>query len=568
MKQINSLWFPEDMKNVWMISVEFWPIASLGGLGNAVYNLSKNLASIGISTTVIMPSHGRHLNDYYRNLLKLHELPIHIEGNRRGINGNLYPYKIGFEEGFYDNVRIILVKGLDYNTGKMLDSWYIYDNIMEKSALLSRGLEAFTISAIPDNIPSLIHVHDWHSVIAGVKAKEVLESRKIIVPLVFTIHLLNRVAVPWHYASEDWSGLLNCPHYIWRIYRHELVRTSYVWDTLSNGYIEKFGAYEADLVTTVSWSYLTYDVYNFIGNWIENKSCVNYNGTDWDIDAIKKFANERYHTADRAQIRKALLEGLNIIKAIPQDYTTGSILWQHRRELGIRDDWTYEPLNDGPLIVFTGRLVYQKGVDLLIRAFKQVLSIHPNARLIILGIPSGEYNLLNDLIYNSMDIKDNVRLILGAIDKNLYQLFHYAATAYVAPSRWEPFGITVIEAMASGTPAIGYAVGGINETILDLRRDYTNGTGFLVEPNSIDELAKAIITAINLQLADEYNNPDYLRRPGLLTTNETKLWTKVRDNCIKRVNENFRWQPIVKKMVNSCYNKSLEMARYRALACF
>lgn len=568
MKQISSLWLQDEIKNVWMISVELWPIASLGGLGNAVYNISKNLVEMGISTTVIMPSHGRHLNDYYRSLLKLHELPIRVEGIRKGIDNKYYSYKIGFEEGFYDNIRIILVKGLDYDTGKMLGAWNIYDNIMEKSSLLARGIEGFILNKLPNDIPSLIHIHDWHSVIAGIKAKEVLESRRIIVPVVFTIHLLNKVTVPWHYASEEWSGLLDCPHYIWRVYKHELLRTSFVWNELSNSYIEKFGIYEADLVTTVSWSYMTSEIYNFVGNWIENKSCVNYNGTDWNINDVRLEAKKRFGTDDRREVKRKLFNLLSNIKSIPQDYTTGSILWQHRHGLGIRDDWTYEPLQDGPLILFTGRIVYQKGVDLLIRAFKQLLVTHPNSRLIILGIPSGDYNLLYDLIYNAMDVKDNIRIILGPIDRPLYQLFHYASNVYVAPSRWEPFGITVIEAMAVGTPVIGYATGGMNESIIDLRKDPTRGTGFLVEPNSIGELARALREAINLSIADELDDEKYLKNLEIIKINDVKFWSKVRDNCVKRVDENFRWGPIVKKIVNNCYSKAIEMARYRALACF
>ena len=47
-------------------------------------------------------------------------------------------------------------------------------------------------------------------------------------------------------------------------------------------------------------------------------------------------------------------------------------------------------------------------------------------------------------------------------------LAHISADAYAMPSRWEPFGITALEAMATGNPVVGTRVGGITETVLDI----------------------------------------------------------------------------------------------------
>ncbi|MEM3351829.1 MAG: glycogen/starch synthase, partial [Saccharolobus sp.] len=56
MKRVESLWMPDDIKKVWMITFELNKIASIGGLGNAVYNMARQLAEKGISVTVFMPS--------------------------------------------------------------------------------------------------------------------------------------------------------------------------------------------------------------------------------------------------------------------------------------------------------------------------------------------------------------------------------------------------------------------------------------------------------------------------------------------------------------------------------
>ncbi|MFP3225723.1 MAG: glycogen/starch synthase [Sulfolobaceae archaeon] len=568
MKRFEGLWFPENIDKVWMISVELQNVASLGGLGPVVYNLSKTLAEQGVKVTVLMPSHGRHLNDYYRSYLSLKELPLIAEGNRRGMDGGYYHYKLGFEEGKLDGFTVILVKGLDYDTGRLIDSWNIYENIMEKSALLARGITKYAEFSIPSNVPSIIHMHDWHSVLAGVSAKQTFETRKVVVPLIFTIHLLNKVGAPWHYASEDWAGLLNCPHYIWRVIKHELLTTRQIWDDLSQGMIEKFGAYEADAVTSVSKSYLTYDIYNFIGNWIENKSCVVYNGTDWNVNEVIEIAKKKYNITDRVEVRKRLLSDLEYLRAIPEDYITGNMLWNNRFRIGIKDDWSYSKLDDGPLVLFTGRVVYQKGIDLLLRAFREVLNRIPNAKLIVLGLPSGDYGLLQDMINKASEMGGNVRVIISAsVPKDIYKLFYYASSVFVVPSRWEPFGLVSIEAMAVGVPVVAYAVGGLRESIVDLREDMKNGTGFLVQPENIWELSRAITSALYLSLASETKNSEYLKFVDLIRTDDVNLWSKIRENAIRRVEENFRWGAVVKQLMN-CYAKAQTMAKYRLLACF
>jgi starch synthase len=388
------------------------------------------------------------------------------------------------------------------------------------------------------------------------------------VPLIFTIHLLNKVGAPWHYASEDWAGLLNCPHYIWRVIKHELLTTRQIWDDLSQGMIEKFGAYEADVVTSVSKSYLTYDIYNFIGNWIENKSCVVYNGTDWNVNEVIEIAKKKYNITDRVEVRKRLLSDLEYLRAIPEDYITGNMLWNNRFRIGIKDDWSYSKLDDGPLVLFTGRVVYQKGIDLLLRAFREVLNRIPNAKLIVLGLPSGDYGLLQDMINKASEMGGNVRMIISAsVPKDIYKLFYYASSVFVVPSRWEPFGLVSIEAMAVGVPVVAYAVGGLRESIVDLREDMKNGTGFLVQPENIWELSRAITSALYLSLASETKNSEYLKFVDLIRTDDVNLWSKIRENAIRRVEENFRWGAVVKQLMN-CYAKAQTMAKYRLLACF
>ncbi|MDP8023914.1 MAG: glycogen/starch synthase [Nitrososphaeria archaeon] len=567
MKRVESFWIDEDVKRVWFFSAEFSGVASLGGLGNAVGGIARELAKRGIEVDVFMPSHGRHMSDQHRSILGLRDAGIRAEGDRIGVDGKKYHYRIGVEKGSIDGVNIFLVKGLDYETGKVLDSWEIYSYIEEKSSLLARSVEAIVPWALGVGIPSIIHSHDWHSVLAGVRARQLFEDRRVMVPFVYTIHLLTRVSFPWHYASQDWSGIADCPHYIWKVYRHEISSYREVWDKLSNGSVERFGAYEADVLASVSMSYLTYDIFNHVGKWLEGKSCVTYNGTDWNVSEVREFAKSAFGTDDRKELRNKLLSMLHMIRAVPEDYNTGKILWENRQMIGLREDWTYDDVGEGPLLLASGRVSRQKGVDLLIRAFEDTLKEAPNARLIYFGIPGGEYDLLYHLIDEFSKIKDNARMIISAqIDKNIYKAFYYAASVFTVSSRWEPFGLTAIESMALGTPVVAFAVGGLKETILDLRENPESGTGFLLEPENVKQLSDGLVTAFILSQASEAHD-DNLGRTPLFKTGDLSFWQKVRSNAIIRVDQMFRWSSTANSLLE-CYSKARQMVYYKTQAYF
>ncbi len=567
LKRVESIWIPDDVKRLWFLSFELFKVAGVGGMGNVVYYLGKELATRGYDVTVIMPSHGRHMNGDYRSMLSLNDMGITAEGDRIGMDGKRYHYKIGFEQGKMDGFKVIMVKGLDYDTGRILDSWNIYENAMEKSSLFTKGAERLAFHFMPDSLPDLIHANDWHSVTPAVKVKQLLEDRRVVIPMIFTIHLLNKVSAPFHFASAEWSGIEDSYHYVWMVSKHSLMKYSYVWDALSHGSIEKFGCYEADVVSTVSYSYLTYDVYNYVGNWIENKSCVEYNGTDWNVREAKDIAGSLLSTMDRVEGRRKLLSSLHSLKVIPDDYTTGNMLWNARRALGIREDWTFDDMGDGPLILFTGRLSFQKGLDLLLRAMREVVNEVHNARMIALGVPIGDYALLQDLIDRASEFRDNVRLILGRFDYRMYKTFHYVSSVFTVPSRWEPFGINAIEAMAVGTPVVAYAVGGLRESVVDLRTDQGNGTGMLVTPESIGELSNTLIDSLLMSEANEKNDASILSRLRTFKTSDVSLWGKVRENASKRVEDKFTWGSVTNSVLD-CYKKALNMAKYRATSSF
>ncbi|WP_317896263.1 glycogen/starch synthase [Pyrofollis japonicus] len=508
------LYAPPSIHRVWHITFEYPRIAKVGGLAEAVRSMVRGLVSRGYDVTVIMPSHGVHLNP--NRGFWLRALDFEASGTRIGIDGSHYHYRIGAEEARLDGARIILFKGLDTSTGLVFDAPYPYDNAEEKAALLTRAVTAF---AEQHGLPDLVHVHDWPTVLAGVALKDLGERKGLAIPLVYTIHLSGGKCFPWHYASEAWSGLQDRLHPVWRVVRHEYLSYRQLWDSLG-GCLEAFGVHESDLFTTVSYGYLD-ELLKKYGEWLRPKTCVVYNSTDWRVDEVREWLRNRYGTDDRRTLRWRL-----VVEAQQQ----------------CSDKWGWIEPGDGPLYITSGRMTSQKGFDIALQA----LEYEPRAKLLVLGLPVGDHGYEAWIRGLAAKYSGRAAVLKCRLDPMMYKALFYVATGFVAASRWEPFGIVAVESLAVGTPVIASAVGGLKEIVIDLRRDPVNGTGLLVEPENPWALGDAMRTLANIV---EYS----------------ELSERVRENCVRRVDTTFRIGATT-TMLLRCYEKARQMAYYRAHA--
>src|SRR5438094_10206391 len=80
---------------------------------------------------------------------------------------------------------------------------------------------------------------------------------------------------------------------------------------------------------------------------------------------------------------------------------------------------------------------------------------------------------------------------------------HSAADAFAMPSRSEPFGISALEAMATGNPVVGSDIGGLRETVVDLTSHNEAGTGILFPLEDTKALADSLISLLLVMQIDE-----------------------------------------------------------------
>jgi D-inositol-3-phosphate glycosyltransferase len=151
---------------------------------------------------------------------------------------------------------------------------------------------------------------------------------------------------------------------------------------------------------------------------------------------------------------------------------------QARRALGLP--------GQGPLLLFVGRIQPLKGVAVAVRAVAALADDHPDARLVVVGGPSGPQGEAEvertRAIVHELGLGERV-VFVPPRPHELLSTYYRAADVCLVPSRSESFGLVALEAAACGTPVVASDVGGLR-SLIDHGR-----TGYLVEEPSPEAFA-------------------------------------------------------------------------------
>ena len=139
---------------------------------------------------------------------------------------------------------------------------------------------------------------------------------------------------------------------------------------------------------------------------------------------------------------------------------------------------------DGRSVLFVGRFVYRKGLHLLLEAMGRVVERNEEARLTIAG--SGYLSPILKMLVKASNLQHNVSIKESPPRDEVIRLYQ-KSNVFVLPSVFgESFGVVLLEAMASKTPIVATAQGGVGEVVKHME------TGLLVRRNRVDGLAKGI----------------------------------------------------------------------------
>jgi starch synthase len=418
--------------NILFAVAEAVPFAKTGGLADVGGELPKYLVKLGAKVTVIMPKHGQIKQAYAKDFKFEKWFTINILNKEEYVG--VFSYKMdGVDYYFIDNETFFKREGLYGYDDDHIRYGYFCIAVVE----LVKSLELKL---------NIISLHDWQTSMIAPIIRENHPDH----PLFKDAKLLVTIHNP---AYQGWCDKDN----LWNIFKISM-------DTYHSGknrhkdglsYL-KSGLMYADKITTVSPNHvkelmrgehsfgleglLRYRGEDFIGI-LNGIDYVNYDPT------TDKIINQTFNKFDKGKLvnKKFLQQQFKLVVD-----------------------------NNIPLISIVSRLVFQKGIELIIKNIDYMMS--RGAQLIVLG--SGEYQLEQAFEYYRAKYPDQIGIYMG-YNEELARKIYAGSDMFLMPSLFEPCGIGQMIAMRYGTVPIARATGGLYDTITDFDKDNETGDGFL-----------------------------------------------------------------------------------------
>lgn len=414
------------------LSAECYPVAKVGGLGDVVGALPKYLNLAGIKASVVMP--------YYDKKF-VRENSFEQVYRASASSGDIsFEYTVLKEEtgklGF--TLYLIYIPGL-------LDRQEVYSYPDEIRQFISFQVSFLDWISNCTKKPDIIHCHDHHTGLIPFLASHSLQYRSLgRIPTICTIH--NAQYQGW----LGWDKIAFLPPL-------DLSKAGLLdWNNCINSLAASVKC--CWKYTTVSPNYLK--ELNFNSNGLEKlfemekaKGIGILNGIDtevWD-PAQDPMIFKSYKPATADQGKK---ENKKILC----------------KQFGLSQD--------KPLLVFIGRLVAEKGADLLPGAIAECLeTYHGMVNFIVLG--AGEPSVEQELKDLSLLHKKSYGIYIG-YDEGLAHLIYAGGDFLLMPSRVEPCGLNQLYALRYGTMPMVSSTGGLKDTVTDLEEEEGYGICFPV----------------------------------------------------------------------------------------
>lgn len=181
------------------------------------------------------------------------------------------------------------------------------------------------------------------------------------------------------------------------------------------------------------------------------------NDTEWLLtyEATEVIVNSNYM---KNEIQRLFGLPFDKINVIPNGINLSNFT-------GIERDYDFRrqyAMDNEKIILYVGRLVYEKGVQHLIAAMPKILSNYNDAKLII----AGRGGMMDELRAEASNLGLNDKIYFtGYLNSKQVQKMYKCADVAVFPSTYEPFGIVTLEAMLAGVPTVVSDVGGLDEIV-------------------------------------------------------------------------------------------------------
>ncbi|MBN2021573.1 MAG: glycosyltransferase family 4 protein [Pirellulales bacterium] len=165
-----------------------------------------------------------------------------------------------------------------------------------------------------------------------------------------------------------------------------------------------------------------------------------------------------------------------------------------------------------PMVLFVGRMVIQKGPDILVRAMPSLLRYHPNAKFVFVG----DGHMKNDVcsLAQKLGVAHALRMLGAKTGQEVVDLFK-ACDILAVPSRNEPFGIIILEGWSAYKPVVSTKRGGPAEFVWH----EVNGL-------QVDDTPESVGWGLGSLLAD-HNRCQWMGRNGRATVDAVFSWDNI-----------------------------------------
>jgi starch synthase len=456
---------------IFHISAECYPVAKVGGLADVVGALPKYQRNSGHTVKVVIPG-------YDTKFKNENEFDIYYKGNVKLGTLN-FPFSILKEKTDILGFELYLVE-----IPELFDRKEVYGFPDDIERFISFQIATLDWINSRSEIPDIINCHDHHTGLIPFMMQYCHKYKKLCnVPSMITIH--NGL----YQGQFGFEKLNYLPDF-------DREHTSVLeWENCINSLAVAVKC--ADAVTTVSPNYMN-EINNFCNgleslfNSVRYKSKGILNGIDievWNPSKDDRLEN-KYSTRNYIKGKQANKDKLCSL-------------------------YNLDPSK--PLFSFIGRLLEEKGGDLLPQASKEALLANKNGiNIFILG--SGNTNIEEQLSDLLTDFKGNYNVFIG-YNEELAHLIYAASDFLLMPSRVEPCGLNQMYALKYGAIPIVRRTGGLEDTVIDIGDD---GNGICHVQASVVDICSSIQRAIVL-----YKDKVRLNKTRRIGMNTDHSWERV-----------------------------------------
>lgn len=449
------------MAKLLFVASEAYPLVKTGGLADVAGSLPEVLRQKGMDVRLLLPAYSDILAGLEAAPVKVAELEL--AGSVVGILQTCLP-GTSVVTWLLDHPIFSQRPGNPYHN-ELGSPWP--DNA-DRFLLLSRAAAHISTSDTALHWrPDVLHCNDWHTGPA-IALTHLSEQRPLTV---FTIHNLAHMGI-FDRATFDRLAL---PERFWQEQGLEF------YDQCS---FIKGGLVYADYITTVSPTYAR-EICYFPGG--------------MGLEGLLSQRRERL---------VGILNGIDSSTWDPaadpyleHTYDATSLANKALNKSGLQRDLGLAPREDCPLLGFVGRLVEQKGLELMLPVLEQILA--SPVQLVFLGTGDPAYEQGLQVLASAHP--DSMAVVL-AYNESLAHRIEAAADIFLMPSLFEPCGLNQLYSLRYGTLPVVREVGGLADTVVDVNvqtLDADTATGFVFEqPTSADFLG-AVQRAIALWYEQE-----------------------------------------------------------------